>query len=143
MRNPDRIPQMLEALGDFWKKNPDLRLGQLLSNAVERARPDIREHEDWSDRLRSAIFNIEDDELIRAIDPMPPRKHALAYCSKGRLGIITSDEPEHVDYPDGTKGWAWTGYHVHNKAPWSSRNPRVIAYLEDLAKAHFGEAHKP
>lgn len=32
MRNPDRIDPLLKKLGDYWKLNPDLRLGQLISN---------------------------------------------------------------------------------------------------------------
>lgn len=32
MRNPERIPIMLEAIGSAWEKNPDLRLGQLVTN---------------------------------------------------------------------------------------------------------------
>jgi len=31
MRNPERIPIVLQKLGEIWMKNPDLRLGQLLS----------------------------------------------------------------------------------------------------------------
>ena len=138
MRNPERIDGVLAALGAYWKKNPDLRLGQIVSNAPERARPNLRQLDDWGDALRRAIFNIEDDELARAIDPRPPRKHALAYCSKGHLGVITSEGPESVEYPDGTKGMAWTGYHLPDGRPWSSRNPRVVGYLDNLADKHFG-----
>ena len=32
MRNPDRIPEILKELEEFWKQNPDLRLGQIISN---------------------------------------------------------------------------------------------------------------
>jgi hypothetical protein len=32
MRDPNRIPQILERLGKLWKENPDLRLGQLIGN---------------------------------------------------------------------------------------------------------------
>lgn len=31
MRNPERIPIVLQQLGEIWMKSPDLRLGQLLS----------------------------------------------------------------------------------------------------------------
>lgn len=33
MRNPDRIPRILDLIREYWLKHPDLRLGQLLSNA--------------------------------------------------------------------------------------------------------------
>ena len=32
MRNPDRIPEVLKELEEFWKQNPDWRLGQVISN---------------------------------------------------------------------------------------------------------------
>lgn len=32
MRDPNRIPDVLRALGLLWQKYPDLRLGQLLLN---------------------------------------------------------------------------------------------------------------
>lgn len=32
MRNPDRIPEILKELEDFWKQVPDWRLGQVISN---------------------------------------------------------------------------------------------------------------
>lgn len=32
MRNPDRIPEVLKELEEFWKQVPDQRLGQVISN---------------------------------------------------------------------------------------------------------------
>ena len=32
MRNPDRIPEILKELEEFWKQNPDWRLGQIIAN---------------------------------------------------------------------------------------------------------------
>jgi uncharacterized protein YihD (DUF1040 family) len=32
MRNPDRIDGILKVLADYWKKYPDLRLGQIIYN---------------------------------------------------------------------------------------------------------------
>ena len=34
MRDPNRIPEVLAALEKAWKANPELRLGQLLSNLM-------------------------------------------------------------------------------------------------------------
>lgn len=74
-------------------------------------------------------------------------KYALAYCSGGLLGLITSDTPEEITYNDGNKGRAWTGLQVCGGwieggggdvgksfycapgALWSSRTPRIIALL--------------
>ena len=32
MRNPNRIPEILKELEEFWKQNPDWRLGQIIAN---------------------------------------------------------------------------------------------------------------
>lgn len=32
MRDPNRIPEVLRELEDFWKQVPDWRLGQVISN---------------------------------------------------------------------------------------------------------------
>ena len=32
MRNPERIPEVLKELEEFWKQNPDWRLGQIIAN---------------------------------------------------------------------------------------------------------------
>lgn len=32
MRNPERIPKIMKELEEFWKQNPNWRLGQLVSN---------------------------------------------------------------------------------------------------------------
>ena len=34
MRDPNRIPQMLQLLGQAWMANPDMRLTQLVGNAA-------------------------------------------------------------------------------------------------------------
>ena len=33
MRNPERIDTILQKLEIYWRKNPDLRLGQIIGNA--------------------------------------------------------------------------------------------------------------
>lgn len=48
MRDAARIPKMLEALGQLWLENPDLRFGQIMSNA-------------------SIGFYTEDDKALREI----------------------------------------------------------------------------
>ncbi len=59
MRNPNRIKNVLEVLGAFWRANPDLRLGQLLSNLM----PDRFLRADAEGFHFADTFNIEDDEL--------------------------------------------------------------------------------
>lgn len=34
MRDPNRIPEILETVKTLWEANPDLRLGQLIINAA-------------------------------------------------------------------------------------------------------------
>lgn len=53
MRNPKRIDEILKRLGDSWKKHPDLRLGQLIYNAL-------------FDTL-IPFYYVEDDVLINLI----------------------------------------------------------------------------
>ena len=62
-------------------------------------------------------------------------KGCVGLCSKGSLGLITSDTRQEVTYGDGTKGMAFVGVHLTNKLcavgdPWSSRNPRVAMDAE-------------
>lgn len=33
MRDPERIPEILDFLADYWLAHPDLRLGQIIGNA--------------------------------------------------------------------------------------------------------------
>lgn len=51
MRDPARIPRILEAIGKVWELDPDLRLGQLIVNAIRPSRP------------APQIFGFEDDKL--------------------------------------------------------------------------------
>ena len=55
VRDPRRIDDVLLAIGEVWAKNPDLRLGQLLINAVRPAEP------------CPAVFSIEDRDLVRRL----------------------------------------------------------------------------
>ena len=68
---------------------------------------------------------------------MKPRRGALAICGIGTLGLIMTKDPVLVEYPDGNSGMAWSGIHLTSKVceigtPWSSRNPVVVGYVEDI-----------
>jgi len=58
MRDPNRIPLILEELGNFWTKHPDLRLGQILviMNTSSRDKRELPHDND--------VFNLEDDEFL-------------------------------------------------------------------------------
>lgn len=54
-RDPKRIPEMIHLLQVLWERNPDLRLGQLVSIAA--AGP-------------GGVFNTEDDATKRKLEDM-------------------------------------------------------------------------
>ncbi len=92
MRNPDRIPAMIEALRALWTENHDQRLGQLVANLGEPL-PDRGEdltlaelNERWGEhaaeirlnqmadivglapqRDRTDLFVVEDDEMAERV----------------------------------------------------------------------------
>ena len=81
---------------------------------------------------------------------LEPRAGAIALCGRGFLGLITSQRPVSVTYRDGTEAPTWGGFHLQHQQlssaagvvyrtvevgdSWSSRNPVVLGYLEDLLK---------
>lgn len=56
MRDPNRIKTILEKIGNAWRCAPDLRLGQLLMNAVESNEVDL--------------YYIEDEALVDLVFQM-------------------------------------------------------------------------
>lgn len=54
MRDPKRIDHVLNELEKYWKANPDLRLGQIISNMTTALG-------------RIDCFHIEDDDMVKAI----------------------------------------------------------------------------
>ena len=61
MRDPKRIPIVMDNIMHEWIKNPDYRLGQMISNAMHGCSVDL--------------FYIEDDELVKRIQE---------HCKKGK-----------------------------------------------------------
>jgi hypothetical protein len=55
MRDPDRIDAIIERLRAVWKRHPDLRLGQMVSNGAEF----------WPG---VPVHIIEDEPLIEAVE---------------------------------------------------------------------------
>ena len=55
MRNPDRIPKILKLLEEIWKKQPDVRLGQLISTITTKKSPGY------------SIWFIEDDDVLEIL----------------------------------------------------------------------------
>lgn len=55
MRDPERIPIVIDALIDIWSRHPDLRLMQLLLNPFPGLKP-------------QDLYNIEENDLIIGLD---------------------------------------------------------------------------
>jgi len=53
MRDPNRIPRILDLLRDYWVANPDLRLAQIIVNATGETAP--------------VVFYAEDDVIEEAL----------------------------------------------------------------------------
>lgn len=66
---------------------------------------------------------------------MKPEKGAIAICSKGMLGLITSETPV-VKYYGETIAITWTGIQLENNvgSKWSSKNPKVVGHIRNFKK---------
>ena len=63
-----------------------------------------------------------------------PRKGAIAFCRRGYLGLIISDEPREVTYPDGNTGLSCLGIQLTNKPPFSENYPGPTGFGTMLVK---------
>ena len=61
MRDPNRISEILQKLGDVWTRNPDLRLGQIIVNATMIAKQGAVDDRD--------VFYIKDEDLLMGLEP--------------------------------------------------------------------------
>ena len=64
MRDPKRIPRIIELLHNKWESNPDVRLGQLIYNIIMLNRGDITD-----------IYYLEDDKLEKLIRKLQYRSY--------------------------------------------------------------------
>jgi hypothetical protein len=55
LRDPSRIEVLLELLRQYWKQNPDLRIGQIITNLSS------------SKRMSIDPYYIEDDMIINSL----------------------------------------------------------------------------
>ena len=56
MRDPERISRIIDKFETYWKKDPDLRLGQLIFNL------------NWASTTSIDPFYTEDDVLEKKLD---------------------------------------------------------------------------
>jgi hypothetical protein len=66
-RDPDRIDVVVDALREAWKANPDMRLTQLVSNAVRYGVPGIG-------GTAPAHYNTEDGPVLNGLRLMGPTR---------------------------------------------------------------------
>lgn len=65
MRDPDRIDEVLAELGIYWKRNPDLRLCQIVGNFLSEQYPAQGFRDELIRPMSSRGYNTEDDGFIR------------------------------------------------------------------------------
>lgn len=76
---------------------------------------------------------------------MKPRKGSIAFCSAGRLGLITSEKPEPFRFFNGDEVITWKGIQLTDglggknkdypqKAGdfWCSQNPVVVGHVSEF-----------
>ena len=60
MKEKERIDIVLNELEKYWKKNPDLRLGQIIANCVRA----------YDGRVNCDPFYIEDDIILNILEEL-------------------------------------------------------------------------
>jgi hypothetical protein len=90
VRDPNRIPIILEALGKYWEKHPDLRLCQLISNITRASLP--------LGIIYGDIFYIEDSSFMKQFEAMCENVKKLNEASDLAIGIksITPKDNEGI-----------------------------------------------
>lgn len=73
MRDPNRIDEVISALRAYWHAHPDMRLGQIISNAATPDTPgERRSRSEWAqDRPPFDPFYVEDDQILDGIRKLP------------------------------------------------------------------------
>jgi hypothetical protein len=74
MRDPARIPRVLEALREFWQAHPDLRFCQIVGNFLEDINVPDSEQALYlrESQMTSRAYNTEDDVLERWLKEQVP-----------------------------------------------------------------------
>jgi hypothetical protein len=85
VRDPRRIDDVLLAIAEVWALDPDLRLGQLLVNAVRPGEP------------CPELSGVEDGELVRRVQAEGRRMRAARAGSPGFEGEPTAEQWAEID----------------------------------------------
>jgi len=75
MRNPKRIPKILDKIQKLWEEKPDMRLGQLLENVFPN-RPTM------DPKYSRSMYNIEDEELVETLTKFYKTEKTFGYKGK-------------------------------------------------------------
>lgn len=67
MRDPKRIPRIIEQVLKIWERNPDLRLGQLIENCRGFALDAYNLEDDVLERRLSEVYG--EPQAVGAVDP--------------------------------------------------------------------------
>ena len=65
MRDINRIEKTLNKIEEYWIKNPDMRLGQIIANCLRA----------YDGRLNCDPFFIEDDDLLKGLEKLDSYLH--------------------------------------------------------------------
>ncbi|MGE0594658.1 MAG: hypothetical protein AB7G23_08960 [Vicinamibacterales bacterium] len=68
MRDPKRIQPILKLMEELWTQNPDLRLGQLLVNAIRPSQPAPEVFYAGDDRLLDGLRDLAKNSRKQAGD---------------------------------------------------------------------------
>jgi hypothetical protein len=80
MRNPDRIPIILERLKKLWEKYPDMRLAQLIGNVYP-----------CTEYTRIDAYYTEDEEYISNMEKMYAKENTFRVGGKKDLKKILDE----------------------------------------------------
>jgi len=100
MRDPNRIDSVLAAIREVWVQHPDMRLGQLIVNAVQPASPNVE------------TFHTEDFPLVTKLENLQKRladtrqDSSDQFCSIETLNEITGPDFRFASFD----GWSLAIY---------------------------------
>ncbi len=78
MRDPKRIPEILQRLQKLWELNPDMRLGQLIENVFPN-RPGM------DPKYSRTAYYLEDGEFIDTLEKFYKAEKVYGYKGKELL----------------------------------------------------------
>lgn len=87
MRDPKRIPRIIDALRAAWEAHPDWRLGQLIVNCIE-PRP-----------IAPTVFYPDDDVTERGLDVLLSQVDQIAGKSQGILATCENGHEQRIYTP--------------------------------------------